>query len=157
MCVCTVLGQARRSVGLGQPSKPNWPQDTQSREVKKNLTKGNVLNEENFEEQLACARAACRSGTVAGTALLAAVAIEKRKKGGVTHWNLVIRIGGKQKFSLHQKQAVPRNINIDTGVAAGNRVVQKLQEEGLDSNVSIAEMFEESLRSLNVMEPEDLA
>ena len=133
------------------------PQDTQSRPAKKNMSKDKTIREDNFEEQLARARAACKSGTIAGTALLAAVAIEKRRINGATYWNLVIRIGGKQKFSLHQKQAVPRNINIDTGVAAGNRVVQKMREEGLDSNVSIAEMFEESLRSLNAMEPENLA
>ena len=131
------------------------PQDTQSREAKKNMNKGKTIREDNFEEQLARARAACKSGTIAGTALLAMVAIERRRNHGTTFWILVIRIGGKQKFSLHQKVAVLKNINIDTGVEAGNRVVQKWQEEGLDSNVNVGEVFEECLR--NVMEPEDLA
>jgi len=132
------------------------PEDTQSKKVKNNCAKANV-HQNNFEEQLACARAACASGTLAGTSSLVAVAIERRKKDGVDTWNMVIRVGGKQKFSFNQKQADWWNVRVDNCVAAGNLVVQKLRKEGLNVNMSIGEMFDTNLRTMCGREPEDIA
>jgi hypothetical protein len=132
------------------------PEDTKSQKVKNNCAKDNV-HQDDFEEQLARARAACTSGTLAGTASLVAVAIERRKKDGVDMWNMVIRVGGKQKFSFNQKQAVWWNVRIDNCVAAGNLVVQKLRKEGLNLNMSIGEMFDTNLRTMCGREPEDIA
>ena len=125
-------------------------------EGEKKRAKANV-HQDDFEEQLARARAACTSGTLAGTASLVAVAIERRKKDGVDMWNMVIRVGGKQKFSFNQKQAVWWNVRMDNCVAAGNLVVQKLRKEGLNLNMSIGEMFDTNLRTMCGREPEDIA
>ena len=128
--------------------------DTQDKKV--NCAKANV-HQNDFEEQLACARAACTSGTLAGTSSLVAVAIERRKKDGVDTWNMVIRVGGKQKFSFNQKQADWWNVRVDNCVAAGNLVVQKLRKEGLNENVSIGAMFYAHLQKICVREADDIA
>ena len=128
----------------------------QDKKMNNNCAKANV-HQNDFEEQLACARGACTSGTVAGTSSLVAVAIERRKKDGVDTWNMVIRVGGKQKYSLNQKQAVWWKVRMDDCVAAGNLVVQKLRKEGLNLNMTIGEMFDTNLRTMCGREPEDLA
>ena len=127
----------------------NWPEDTQSQKVKKTHAKANV--QDGFEEQLARARAACASGTLAGTASLVAVAMERRKKNGVDTWVLVIRVGGKQKMSFNQNQAALGNFSIDDSVAAGNIVVTTLQRDGIDylsGDVSVADMFNKALEAV---------
>ena len=68
------------------------------KKAKKNVAKDNGFDQESFDKQLARARAACTSGALAGTALLPAVASERRNKNGGVVWNTLIRVGGKQKF-----------------------------------------------------------
>jgi len=52
-------------------------EDTASlKKAKKNVAKDSGFDQERFDEQLGRARAACASGALAGTALLAAVAFE---------------------------------------------------------------------------------
>ena len=146
---CVGLGVWKSGL-RGHACERNWPKDTQSQKVKKTHAKANVLNQDGFEEQLARARAACASGTLAGTASLVAVAMERRKKNGVDTWVMVIRVGGKQKLSFNQKQAAWWNISIDNSVVAGNLVVQQLQKEGIDptGDVSVGDMFDKALEAV---------
>ena len=119
--------------------------------MKKSHAKANVQSQDGFEEQLARARASCTSGTLAGTALLVAVAMERRKKNGVDTWVLVIRVGGKQKMSFNQNQAALSNFSIDDSVVAGNIVVKTLQRDGKDylsGDVSVADMFNKALEAV---------
>ena len=152
VCVCVsvcVLGHVREVGCLEIGVARNWPEDTQSQKVKKTHAKANV--QDGFEEQLARARAACASGTLAGTASLVAVAMERRKKNGVDTWVLVIRVGGKQKMSFNQNQAALGNFSIDDSVAAGNIVVTTLQRDGIDylsGDVSVADMFNKALEAV---------
>ena len=135
-------------------------EDTTSlKKAKKCVAKDSGLDQESFDEQLARARAACTSGALAGTGLLAAVAFERRKKcGGAVIWNMVIRVGGKQKFLFSQEVATARRINIDTAVSAGNLLVERLRQEGLDdSAIGIGAMFDQCLAALGVPAPQELS
>jgi hypothetical protein len=125
------------------------------KKAKKNVAKDTGFDQESFDEQLARARAACTSGALAGTALLAVVAFERRKKGGGVIWNMVIRVGGKQKFLFSQEVATARHINIDTAVSAGNLLVERLREEGLNDGIGV--MFDECLATLGVPVPREIS
>ena len=119
--------------------------------MKKTHAKANVQSQDGFEEQLARARASCTSGTLAGTASLVAVAMERRKKNGTDTWVLVIRVGGKQKMSYNQNQAALSNFSIDDSVVAGNIVVKTLQRDGKDylsGDVIVADMFNKALEAV---------
>ena len=134
-------------------------EDTASlKKAKKNVAKDNGFDQESFDKQLARARAACTSGALAGTALLVVVAFERRKKGGGVIWNMVLRVGGKQKFTFSQESATARHINIDTAVSAANLLVERLRQEGLDdSAIGIGVMFDECLAALGVPAPQEIS
>ena len=63
---------------------------------------------------------------------------------------MVIRVGGKQKLSFSQKQAVWWNFSIDDSVVAGNLVVEQLQRDGIDptGDVSVGDMFDKALEAV---------
>jgi hypothetical protein len=134
-------------------------EDTPSlKKAKKCVAKDSGFDQESFDEQLARARAACTSGALAGTGLLTAVAFERRKKCGAVIWNMVIRVGGKQKFLFSQEVATARRINIDTAVSAGNLLVERLRQEGLDdSAIGIGAMFDQCLATLGVPAPQEIS